>query len=66
MRVSTVVHTHNGFCVIFAYVLNFKKRLFCNKRKEVTTNNGTNKGASETKHCSHVAETSFFIPILFL
>ena len=44
--------------------MNFKKRLFSNRHKEVIVNNGTNKGASETKLCLHVGET-FFIPILF-
>ena len=41
----------------FAWVsplVNFKKRLFSYEHKEVIANNGTNKGASETKLCSHV------------
>ena len=50
----------------FAWVsplVNFKKRLFSNKHKEVIDNHGTNKAASETKLCSHVEETPFFIPM---
>ena len=46
----------------FAWVsplVNFKKRLFSNKHKEVIANKGTNKGASETKLCSHVGEIPF-------
>ena len=50
----------------FAWVsplVNSKKRLFSNKHKKVIANNGTNKGASEMKLCSHVGETPFFIPM---
>ena len=53
----------------FAWVsplLNFKKRLFSYKHKEVITNNGTNKGASETKLRSHVGKCPFFIPRLYV
>ena len=74
MRVSPVDHIHNGFGVSFAYVskwanlhfawvstlLNFKKRLFSYKRKEVIANNGTNNGASETKLRSHVGKSPLF------
>ena len=52
----------------FAWIspfVNFKKRLFSNKHKEVIANNGSNKGAIETKLCSRVGETPFFIPMLF-
>ena len=65
-----VVHIHNGFGVTFCLaskwanphfawvspLVNFKKSLFSNKYKEVIANNGTNKGTSETKLCSHVAD----------
>ena len=47
----------------FAWVsplANFKKSLFSNKHKEVIANNGTNKGASETKLFSHVGVNSLF------
>ena len=68
MGVIPFDHIHNGFGVTFAYgskwanlhfawvssLLNFKKRLFSNKHMEVIANNGTNKGASETKLRSHV------------
>ena len=46
----------------FAWVsplVNFKKRLFSNKHKEVIANNGTNKGATEAKLGSHVGATPF-------
>ena len=49
----------------FSPLVNFKKRIFSNKHKEVIANNGTNKGASETKLCSHVGGTPLFIPMLF-
>ena len=54
----------NPHFVLVSPHVNFKKRLFSNKHKEVVANNGTNKGASETKLCSHVGETPFFIPML--
>ena len=78
MRVSPLVHIHNGFSVTFLPMYQSglthillglahlrTKRLFSNKHKEVVANKGRNKGASETKLCSHVEETSFFMPILF-
>ena len=55
----------------FAWVsllVNFNKRLFSNKNKEVIANinnNEINKCASETKLCSYVGEIPFFIPMLF-
>ena len=58
----------NGLTHHFLWVsplVNFKKRLFSNKHKEVISNNKINEGASETKLCSHVGETPFFIPMLF-
>ena len=45
--------------------MNFQKMLFSNKHKEVIVYNGTNKGASEMKLCSHVKEIPFLIPMLF-
>ena len=39
--------------------MNFKKRLFSYKHKKVIANNGTNKGATETKLVSHVGATLF-------
>ena len=46
----------------FAWIsplVNFKKRLFSNRHKEVKANNGKNKGASETKLCSNIGEPNF-------
>ena len=51
----------------FAWVstlVDFKKRLFSDKHKEVIANNGKNKGTSEKKFCSRVGETPFFISML--
>ena len=46
-------------------LVDLKKRLFSNKHMEVIANDGTNKGASEKKLCSHIEETPFFIPAIF-
>ena len=74
LQVSSVAYIRflllcqNGLTHILFWVsplMNFKKRLFSNELKEVIANNGTNKGASETKLCSNVGEAHFFIPMFF-
>ena len=47
-------------------LVNLKERFCFFKKKEVVANNGTNKGATETKVCSHVGETPFFIYVVFM
>ena len=52
----------------FAWVsplVNFKKKQCSNKHKEVISNNGTNKGTSETKIYLHVGKPPSFIPMFF-
>ena len=67
----------NPHFALVSPLVNFKKRLFLNKHEEYIGNNRTNKheeymgnnrtntGASETKLCSHVEETPFFLPMLY-